>query len=198
MSDRLRAPFPWAGVYKPVPGHSRYEVSDCGAVRRTADGKQIVPTDFGKYGKKSVGVELVGDDGKTTLRSVANWMLRAHVGPPPDGCGTRHLNGDYRDNRLANLAWGTHSENMQDSIRHGTFAGGRNAKARAKSWARKGPRPGFARGERHGNAKLTADDIRAIRADRAAGVSFGKIAKKHGIAIGYAFRVVNRMVWKHV
>lgn len=32
----------------------------------------------------------------------------------------RHLNGNAIDNRAENLAWGTHAENMQDMLRHGT------------------------------------------------------------------------------
>ena len=135
MGDRLKA----------VPGYSRYAVSDTGDVwssgfltrphsgrrQRAVAAKRLRPTDWGPYGKKSVGIELVGDDGKRKLRSVANWMLRTFVGPPPAGCGTRHLNGDYRDNRIENLAWGTHSENMLDSVKHGTHAGARNGRAAA-------------------------------------------------------------------
>lgn len=33
----------------------------------------------------------------------------------------RHLNGIPTDNRVENLAWGTHEENMQDRVRHGTM-----------------------------------------------------------------------------
>lgn len=34
----------------------------------------------------------------------------------------RHLNGNRRDNRIENLAWGTKQDNYNDSVRHGTAA----------------------------------------------------------------------------
>lgn len=38
----------------------------------------------------------------------------------PIGFEVRHLNGDSLCNYLANLAYGTPSENRHDSVRHGT------------------------------------------------------------------------------
>lgn len=48
-------------------------------------------------------------------------MAKAFLGPSAD-LEVRHLNGNGHDNRVANLRWGTHSENMRDSLRHGTHA----------------------------------------------------------------------------
>lgn len=59
-------------------------------------------------------------DGKATTMRVHHAVLAAFVGPKPDGALRRHLNGDPRDNRLVNLAYGTHSENVYDKVRHGT------------------------------------------------------------------------------
>jgi hypothetical protein len=47
-------------------------------------------------------------------------VLEAFVGPRPPGLECRHLDGNPANSVLANLAWGTHSENMQDRVRHGT------------------------------------------------------------------------------
>lgn len=46
-------------------------------------------------------------------------VLGAFVGPCPAGMECRHLNGDSTDNRVENLAWGTHVENVKDVIAHG-------------------------------------------------------------------------------
>jgi hypothetical protein len=40
--------------------------------------------------------------------------------PPSPRMEVRHLNGVRDDNRAENLAWGSRSQNMHDSIRHGT------------------------------------------------------------------------------
>jgi hypothetical protein len=47
-------------------------------------------------------------------------ILETFVGPCPEGCETRHLNGNNRDNRLQNLCWGTKKENEADKLNHGT------------------------------------------------------------------------------
>jgi hypothetical protein len=57
-------------------------------------------------------------DGRTRL--VHQMVLAAHAGPRPDGQEVRHLDGDPLNNWLANLAYGTPSENSADKVRHGT------------------------------------------------------------------------------
>lgn len=53
--------------------------------------------------------------------SVHRLVLETFGGPAPgDDMQCRHLNGDAADCRFSNLAWGTSSENQQDSLRHGT------------------------------------------------------------------------------
>ena len=51
-------------------------------------------------------------------------VTAAFLGPKPEGLEVCHLNGDNGDNWLGNLAYGTHSQNMQHSIEHGTYRGG--------------------------------------------------------------------------
>ena len=76
-----------------------------------------------------------------------------------------------------------------------------NADMRRKGRSVKGgtyQRAGYERGENHHAAKLNAEAVRAIRADRAAGLSYGQLHKKYGIAIGHLYRIVNRKAWKHI
>jgi len=59
-------------------------------------------------------------NGQRISRPVHRLVGEAFLGPLPDGLQTRHLNGNGHDNRVANLKYGTHLENMRDSIEHGT------------------------------------------------------------------------------
>jgi hypothetical protein len=46
------------------------------------------------------------------LFTVSRLVLEAHVGPPFDGAIAMHKNDDSTDNRIENLKWGTHAENL--------------------------------------------------------------------------------------
>ena len=58
-------------------------------------------------------------------------------------------------------------------------------------------KPSFrARGERHGNAKLTAEQVRAIRRDRSAhDTAFHVLAERYGISVSTVGRVLRRETW---
>ncbi|GAC81679.1 HNH endonuclease [Gordonia malaquae] len=55
-------------------------------------------------------------------------VMETFVGPCPSGMEVRHLNGEPADNRLENLAYGTRSENVLDSVAHGTYRNANSAK----------------------------------------------------------------------
>ncbi len=99
-----------------------------------------------------------------------------HGQPPPGRDQTRHLNHDTSDNRPDNLAWGSKSENEQDSAKAGRLA----------------------MGERHGRAKLTDQTVRQIKAMIHAGIPRRVIAQTFGVS-PYTVRYVRRgQHWAHV
>lgn len=101
--------------WRPIPGHEgRYEVSNRGVVRSWSKQKQGQALSPGRNRDGYLQVRLV----KKTV-CVHRLVLAAFVGPLPSGLVTRHLNGDRTDNRLSNLAYGTHSENARDAVAHG-------------------------------------------------------------------------------
>lgn len=111
--------------WRPVVGwESRYEVSDLGRVRGIA-------TQRGSREPRIIAPQLnVARGGYPQVRFYAGSIRRrayvhtvvlaAFVGPRPDGAVTRHLNGDPADSRLANLTYGTQSQNISDQVTHGT------------------------------------------------------------------------------
>jgi hypothetical protein len=58
-------------------------------------------------------------------------------------------------------------------------------------------KPSFrARGERHGNAKLTGEQVRAIRQDRAAhDTPFQILAERYGVSVSTVGRVLRHETW---
>lgn len=116
-------------AWAPVPGYEgHYEVSDIGRVRSldrvltNRDG--VVKRRRGRILKQQArpdgrrGVSLCLNDHRLEA-GVHTLVLAAFVGPRPDGQVCRHLNDVPRDNRLVNLAYGTHSENALDLVRNG-------------------------------------------------------------------------------
>lgn len=57
--------------------------------------------------------------GRGNSQDVHVLVLTAFRGPCPDGCEALHWNDISDDNRLANLRWGTRSQNMHGAIRNG-------------------------------------------------------------------------------
>jgi hypothetical protein len=120
-----------AEQWRPIAAYEGYfEVSSLGRVRslprvimrrngapQTIRGRVLCqqPMSNGFYPK----VDL-SRDGVSRTRPVHRLVGEAFLGPRPLGLETRHLNGDGFDNRLENLCYGTHTENMQDAIAHGT------------------------------------------------------------------------------
>lgn len=58
-------------------------------------------------------------DGNYKQGRVHQLVLIAFAGPAPAGCEVLHNDGNPGNNRLANLRWGTRSENLYDRVRHG-------------------------------------------------------------------------------
>lgn len=56
----------------------------------------------------------------------------------------------------------------------------------------------IARGERHGSAKLTADDVVRMRALHAAGWKLDALAMEFHVSATSAWRIVHRETWAHV
>lgn len=177
-------------VWQPVLGYEGlYEVSNLGRVKSLS---RLIRRGSGHWQRPSMMLKPTIDPriGYPAVRLVRNGLSRAHrvhvlvltafVGPPAKGQQCRHLNGNRRDPRLANLAWGTAKENSADRALHGTQAAG----------------------ERHGSARLTETNVREIRR-RYWKISSrhgngGKLAAEYGVSISQIHNIVTRKAWAHV
>jgi hypothetical protein len=105
-------------VWKLIPGYDgKYEVSDQGRIRsyRRSDTGHILSPGRMPGGHMSVAL------GRKNSQCVHKLVLLAFVGPAPERHECLHINGIPDDNRLANLRWGTRSENILDAVKHGTW-----------------------------------------------------------------------------
>jgi hypothetical protein len=100
-------------------------------------------------------------------------VLEAFIGPRPENCEVRHLDGDPSNNRLDNLAWGTKAENQADKVRHGTIL----------------------RGTANPASKLTEADVLAIRASNKRQVDLAEI---YGVTQPIISAIRLRKIWKHL
>ncbi len=108
--------------------------------------------------------------------SVHTIVLCAFVGPCPSGEECRHLNRNRQDNRLENLAWGTHQENIDDRQIHGMTASG----------------------ERHWNAKLSVAKVLAIKVALAKGETKASIARRSKISHATICDIAKGRSWRGV
>lgn len=162
-------------IWKAHPEHTDYEVSDLGRVRRctaqmgTFIGKILRP------GVTSQGYRHVKIGGKS--RRVYVLVLETFVGSRPKGNEVRHLNDVKWDDRLTNLAWGTHAENYADRRAHG---GGNH-------------------GSRHGLAKLSEAAVALIRARYVPKLVTQKmLAAEFGVTRECVKLIVSGKRWAHV
>jgi hypothetical protein len=172
-------------VWKWVPDYvGYYQVSDKGRVRsatrtvrlpsgqvRTYKGKFLQPWED-KHGYKIV---RLCRDGITTEGKIHQLVLRAFIGPPPDGHICRHFpDQSPSNNNLNNLLWGTHEENSKDKVDNGTTN----------------------RGERCGSAKLTEEDVIHIR--NTVGITNEVLATQYGVSQPTISEIKNRKTWAHI
>lgn len=108
-------------------------------------------------------------------------VLETFVGPCPPGMECRHLDGNKENNVLENLCWGTHSENVCDTINHGTFFVHDN------------------RGSKCGTSKLNEWQVRIIKKLLKDGyLTTKEIAKIFNVSVNTIYSIKNGYNWRHI
>jgi hypothetical protein len=169
-------------VWIPALGYEgKYEVSDAGRVRSvdrytTTRGKpfwrkgRVLKQSINRDGYAYVGI---GRSSTAKLRLVHHVVLESFVGLRAKKQQCCHINGKRDDNRLANLKWGSASENQQHKVLHGTDS----------------------RGERSGMAKLTEECVKRALDMRACGVPGRAIGRWFGVHPDYMNTLLAKGRW---
>lgn len=111
MSEQWRSVVGYEGLYQ-VSSEGRVR----GVRRKGCHGGTLRPA-RDRHGRLVVSLWRE-NRGKT--HRVSQLVCAAFVGPPAGAVEVRHLDGNPANNRVENLAYGTHSANTLDSVRHGT------------------------------------------------------------------------------
>lgn len=157
-------------IWLPIPGFRLHEVSNLGRVRNHKTGHVLA----GQPNWAGYHLLQLGHLGaRPTVHSL---VMLAFVGPRPEDYDINHKDGNKANNRLENLEYVTKSQNKRHSVNV----------------------LGKGRGESHGNAKITEDDVREIRRLAAAGLKHGEIAERFLLTRANVSYIVRRSAWAHV
>lgn len=165
--------------WRPVVGYEEwYEVSSHGRVRRIgrARGTQIghiLSLSSSNRGYRQVKLH---DGSGYRTRKVHHLVAEAFIDPIPDGMHVNHIDTNRSNNRPGNLEYVTPQGNSRHMVAVGHSL----------------------RGERSPHAKLTADDIRAIRSMRQQGVRLKAVARHFGVSPQTVCDIMKGRGWSHV
>lgn len=150
------------------------EISNLGRIK--SHGKRI-NGEISNKGYKRVHVSNNGQEYKFYHHQL---VAQAFIPNPYDKPCINHIDGNKLNNKVENLEWCTHSENLK----HAYDTGLRDCK-----------------GELNTQSKLTEDDVRWIRKiykkhDKLNNAY--KLAKKYNVSPKCIMNVVNYKTWKHI
>jgi hypothetical protein len=99
-------------TWKPIQGYEgRYCISDHGRVFSCQINYVMCP---GRTPKGYHIICLIDGNGESRYHQIHRLVLEHFVGPCPDGMECCHGDGNKRNNRVTNLRWDTHLNNMLD------------------------------------------------------------------------------------
>ncbi len=156
--------------------NTRYGVSDLGRVRNDLTGRILSPVVNPVTGYHAVN--LYDGTGHAEGNYVHRLVAAAFLGDGPAGAHVNHINFDRGDNQLSNLEWVTPAANNEH--------------------ARAGGRVRYATGEGVYTAKLTAAQVREIRAAASSGTPHRVLARTFRVDHKTVGAVVHRRTWRHV
>jgi len=163
--------------WKTIARAPAYEVSEFGQVRRTTGGQGARAGQIQKWhtctgtGYPDARIRV---EGRTITVPIHRLVASAFLGEKPAGMEIRHLDGNKMNCHYKNLAYGTHRQNQQDKILHGTSSAG----------------------ERNPTSKLTWPKVAAIRTDFALGCRAKDLAIAYKVSASTIHRILAGTYWQ--
>jgi hypothetical protein len=175
-------------IWKDIEGYEgHYQVSNLGrvkslerVVKRRHNTTRTITEKILKQRSKPSGYEYYQLSGRGILKNMYTHRLVAlsFIPNPKEKTQVNHINGIKTDNRVNNLEWSTPKENAGHAMRTGLT----NNK----------------RGEEHGGAKLTEDQVTEIKIRIIAEESNISISLDFPVSRGAISRIRNNKNWKHI
>lgn len=195
-------------VFKSIPGYEpKYSVSNTGRVRSHKTNNESK--------KCQILKPFVDRDGylKINLRGqvrknffIHHLVLLAFVGQCPEGKEVNHKNGIKNDNRLDNLEYVTHKQNIEHCLRTGLYPHGERNGRKTKPESFRNVQlhnylklnPELARGEKNPSSKLTNSQVQEIRQlYKEGGITHRQLATKYSVSKSTITAILTGVNWRY-
>ena len=169
-------------IWRPIVGYEGiYAISDLGRVRRELKGKRTFIGKIIKQSQDRQGYLRVGLTKNKICKTIKihKIVASAFLGICPKGITVNHKDGIKANCRLSNLEYITYRENNLHAFKFGLNVSNK--------------------GEKHGRAKLTEEEVVSIRSEYASGnILQGNLALKYSVSISTIERILSNRIWKHI
>lgn len=163
--------------WKPIPEYEGvYEISNLGRVKSlprngTVKHEKIVAQKHTHLGRLEVGLNKRD---KKKMFLVHRLVAKVFIENPENKPCVNHIDGNPLNNKVENLEWCTHSENMKHAFRTGLHS---------------------LRGDKHNNRKLNSSDVAYIRFLGKLKIAHEDIAFAFGVCRPNITLILNNKIW---
>ena len=172
-------------------GHTGYFIDEDGnaysnkSINGVGKAKELRQLKLGKsvFGYMSLRV-CIGKKGKIKSFLIHRLVAKAFIPNPENKPCVNHIDGNKSNNKISNLEWVTHSENM----------------AHAKSKGLSKPPPlHIMRGSDNPNSPLKDEQVISMRDEYSIGnISQRALARKYNVKQSSIWKILNRKSWSHL